>query len=248
MDNPPAVYGIIPARYGSSRFPGKPLTPILQRPMFWHVFSRASQCPQLAGVYLATDDERIRRAAEALDIPAVMTDPGHPSGTDRIFEAAQRLKLPGDSVVVNIQGDEPALAPEMLSLVVEPFSDQRVRVSTLASPVSEREAADPNLVKVAISGQGWALYFSRCAIPYHRSEGERRYMGHIGLYAYRLDDLQRFVALGPSRLELTEKLEQLRFLEAGIPIRVASCYHRTTGVDSPEDVPRVEAILRQEQE
>jgi 3-deoxy-manno-octulosonate cytidylyltransferase (CMP-KDO synthetase) len=215
--------------------------------MFWHVFSRAARCEGLNGVYLATDDERIRTAAQSLDVPAVMTDPAHASGTDRILEAAQKLQLPREAVVVNIQGDEPTLAPELLTRLVEPFAEERVRVCTLASAVSEQEASSPNLVKVVISASGWALYFSRCPIPYHRSPGTRSHLGHIGLYAYRLPELERFAALGPSPLEQTEKLEQLRFLEADIPIRVVTTEHRTAGVDTPEDVAAAEAFLRQEQ-
>jgi 3-deoxy-manno-octulosonate cytidylyltransferase (CMP-KDO synthetase) len=239
------VIGIIPARYASSRFPGKPLVRILGRPMFWHVYTRALRCTDLQAVYLATDDERIREAAVQLDVPVVMTSTEHPSGTDRILEASQILGLDRHSVVVNIQGDEPALEPEMLSQLTAPFGDPEVQVCTLVRPMSAAEARDPNRVKAVWSRRtGSALYFSRSPVP-HFPQADGSYWGHIGLYAYRLPVLARFSELGPSPLEQIERLEQLRFLEAGIPIRVVPTEHRSVGVDRPEDLEIVESILKE---
>ena len=237
------VFGIIPARYGSTRFPGKPLALILGKPMFWHVFQRASLCPELEGVVLATDSRRIAAAAETHDVPVVMTRPEHPSGTDRVLEAADHLELPETAVVINIQGDEPALHPEMLSELVRPFAADEVQVATLISAMDPAQRADRDQVKVVIDHKGDALYFSRAVIPHPRDEAPAAYFRHIGLYAFRMAALRRFVALGPGRLERTEKLEQLRLLENGIPIRTVPTRHRSPGVDRPEDVARVSRWL-----
>ncbi|MDR3042760.1 MAG: 3-deoxy-manno-octulosonate cytidylyltransferase [Desulfovibrio sp.] len=265
----PTCYGIIPARYASSRFPGKPLADIAGMPMFWHVYQRAARCPELRKVVLATDDERIAEAAHRLDVPFVMTRPDHESGTDRVYEAACLLGrdlessgkagLPDDAVVVNIQGDEPALDPRMLSQLVAPFAaaedGARVRVATLAMTIGAAEAASPDRVKVVTAANGDALYFSRAAIPFARDGGAQAgdaatgqtgqtgqtgpgpaYLGHVGLYAFRLEALRAFTQLAPSSLERREKLEQLRLLENGIPIRVVPTTCRTHGVDRPEDI------------
>jgi len=229
-------FGIIPARYGSSRFPGKPLAPILGKPMFWHVFQRASRCPELERVVLATDSRRIAEAAGVHRVPCVMTRGDHPSGTDRVLEAAEALDLPENAVVINIQGDEPALHPEMLSELVRPFAHPDVQVATLISAMSPDQAADRDQVKVVVDRQGNALYFSRAVIPHARDARHAAYYRHIGLYAFRMAVLRRFVALGPGRLEHIEKLEQLRLLENGIPIRTVLTRHRSLGVDRPEDI------------
>ncbi|MEG6506036.1 3-deoxy-manno-octulosonate cytidylyltransferase [Nitratidesulfovibrio sp. 1201_IL3209] len=258
MTASPSCYGIIPARYASSRFPGKPLADIAGMPMFWHVYRRAARCPELREVVLATDDERIAEAAHRLGVPFVMTRPDHASGTDRVYEAACQLggaeKLPDDAVVVNIQGDEPALDPRMLSQLVAPFAagpdgpdgadradgadGARVRVTTLAMAIDAAEAASPDRVKVVTAANGDALYFSRAAIPFARDGGAHgpAYLGHVGLYAFRLEALRAFTQLPPSSLERREKLEQLRLLENGIPIRVVPTTCRTHGVDRPEDI------------
>lgn len=243
----PLCYGIIPARFASSRFPGKPLAPILGRPMFWHVYQRAAACADLHAVMLATDDARIAQAARVEKIPLVMTRPDHPSGTDRVLEAALALDLPEHSVVVNIQGDEPALRPELLAQLVAPFDRPEVHVATLARPLRHEEAQSPDVVKVVVDNAGRALYFSRAAIPFPRDTDCSDFLGHVGLYAFRLPVLRRFVELGPGRLERIEKLEQLRFLEAGIPIHVVLTEHCAHGVDRPEDIAMVENILRAEQ-
>lgn len=243
MPQLPPCFGIIPARYESSRFPGKPLADILGRPMFWHVHQRASQCALIGKIALATDDNRIYSESCKYNIPAVMTAADHASGTDRVLEAAQQMQIPEDAVVVNIQGDEPMLEPEMLTQLVEPFADPNIEVTTLATRITAAEAQNPDQVKVVWSKAGSALYFSRSPIPFSRDGEADAYWGHIGLYAFRMRTLRRFVALGQSQLERQEKLEQLRLLENDIPIYVVPTTHRTCGVDRPEDVETVIARL-----
>jgi 3-deoxy-manno-octulosonate cytidylyltransferase (CMP-KDO synthetase) len=242
--------GIIPARYGSRRFPGKPLALILGRPMFWHVWRSARRCPFLKEAFLATDDERIARAARNLAVPVVMTRGDHASGTDRVLEAAQILGAAPEDLIVNIQGDEPALQPAMLSELISPLANPRgdsdVAVATLARRVSAAAAQNPDLVKVVLDRRGRALYFSRAPIPHGRTGCDPAYWGHIGLYAFRMAALQRFVALGPGLLEQCEKLEQLRFLENGISIQVVPTVHICQGVDRPEDIPKVVQLLERE--
>jgi len=239
MSKRPVCYGIIPARYASSRFEGKPLADILGFPMFWHVYQRAQKCPLFTDVVLATDDQRIFDAAQHLDVPVVMTAADHPSGSDRVLEAAQLLNIPDDAVVVNIQGDEPLLEPDMLSELLSPFDKEHVEVSTLATPITGEEAKRPDQVKVVVSASGRALYFSRAPIPFVRDDGDAGFLGHVGLYAYRMRTLKRFVALGQSELERKEKLEQLRLLENDIPLYVVQTLYRTHGVDRPEDISHV---------
>ena len=238
MTTLPPCYGIIPARYKSHRFPGKPLADILGKPMFYHVYERALSCPLLQKVWLATDDQRIYDAAEKLAVPVVMTDPDHPSGSDRIMEAATILGLEDSSVIVNIQGDEPALDPEMLRRLVEPFSEPQLQVTTLARIIDAEQAENPDRVKVVRSAQGYALYFSRSKIPFIRDDDQTDtdYLLHIGIYAYRLSALKTFTSLPPSPLEQIEKLEQLRFLEAGISIYVVLSDYLGFGVARPEDL------------
>ena len=243
MNKLPKCYGIIPARYGSKRFPGKALAEILGRPMFWHVFERARQCPELSQIVLATDDDRIVSAANELGVPVVMTRDDHPSGTDRVMEAAGLLQVPEDAVVVNIQGDEPLLEPTMLTRLVLPFVGPEVQVTTLARKIDPKEAESPDLVKVVFAKDGKALYFSRSSIPYPRDGQGDEYYGHIGLYAFRMSILRQFVVLNPSRLETIEKLEQLRLLENGIPIHVVVTDHRSISVDRPSDIKTVTEIL-----
>ncbi len=246
MNKLPKCYGIIPARYGSTRFPGKPLAKILGRPMFWHVFQRARHCPELSQIVLATDDERIVSAAKKLAVPVVMTRDDHPSGTDRVVEAAELLGVPENAVVMNIQGDEPALEPAMLTELVCPFTAHEVQVTTLARKIDSKEPQDPDRVKVVFAKDGRALYFSRSPIP-HPCDGQwDKLYGHIGLYAFRMSILKQFKVLSPSRLETIEKLEQLRLLENGIPIHVVLTDHRSIAVDRPEDIKTVSKILMEE--
>ena len=239
-------FGIIPARYESSRFPGKPLAEICGKPMFWHVWNRANKCPEMAKVVLATDSSIIMDAAEKLGVPAVMTAKTHTSGTDRVLEAARKLNIPKDSVVVNIQGDEPCLAPEMLSELVSPFTDKNVRVTTLASPITAAEALCPDRVKVALAKDNRALYFSRSPIPFSH-DGDGEYLLHIGLYGFRMEALETFSSLPASPLEQREKLEQLRLLDNGISIHVTVTSHSCHGVDRPEDLDTAIKILEREQ-
>ncbi|MDL2285743.1 3-deoxy-manno-octulosonate cytidylyltransferase [Desulfovibrio sp. OttesenSCG-928-F07] len=238
------VYGIIPARYASTRFPGKPLASILGKPMFWHVWQRASLCPALKSVTLATDDERIATAAKELNVPYVMTDSDLPSGTDRVYQAALRLNLPEDAVIINIQGDEPALDPQILTELAAPFASPEVQVATLVHAISRAEAESPDRVKAVLTKSGNALYFSRSPVPYDRENTGSDYWGHIGLYAFRLPALRAFTALPPSQLEQTEKLEQLRLLENDIPIRAVKTQKHSLGVDRPEDIEAVIKLMQ----
>jgi 3-deoxy-manno-octulosonate cytidylyltransferase (CMP-KDO synthetase) len=243
MKELPECYGIIPARYQSNRFPGKPLADILGRPMIWHVFERARQCTALSSVVLATDDDQIRSAAQRLDIPVIMTRTDHPSGTDRVLEAAEKLELSADAVIVNIQGDEPVLDPAMLTELVNPFSKPDIQVTTLARKINASEAENPDLVKVVFAADHRALYFSRSAIPFQRKATAGNYYGHIGIYALRMPTLKKFVTLDPSSLEVTEGLEQLRLLENNIPIHIVETEHQSIGVDRPEDIEIVTKII-----
>jgi 3-deoxy-manno-octulosonate cytidylyltransferase (CMP-KDO synthetase) len=243
MTNLPKCYGIIPVRYGSKRFPGKPLAEILGKPMFWHVFKRASRCPQLSKTILATDDNRIISAAKSLNVPVIKTRDDHLSGTDRVLEAAELLNVPEDAVVVNIQGDEPTLEPDMLTELIRPFKSSNVQVTTLAKKIDTKEAKNPDRVKLVFSKSGRALYFSRALIPYYHSEQKGGFYGHIGLYAFQMNILRQFVELGPSGLEITEKLEQLRLLENEIPVHVVITQYQSVSVDRPQDLKIVSRII-----
>jgi 3-deoxy-manno-octulosonate cytidylyltransferase (CMP-KDO synthetase) len=197
-------------------------------------------------VCLATDDQRIFDAAKRLDVPVVMTDPGHPSGSDRIMEAAQILGLEDEAVVVNIQGDEPALDLDMPRKLVEPFVNPDIQVTTLARLIDSKQAENPDRVKVVRSARGFALYFSRSKIPHFRDiqEKEADYLLHIGLYAYRISALKTFTSLPPSPLEQIEKLEQLRLLEAGMGVYVVMTDYQGFGVDRPEDLDLISEQMR----
>lgn len=239
----PRCYGIIPARYQSTRFPGKPLADIHGKPMYWHVYQRARQCPELSRVVLATDDSRIADSARQLDVPVVMTSSDHPSGTDRVLEAAKILNVAKDSVVVNIQGDEPALEPAMLTELLTPFRASEIYVTTLARKISAQEAQNPDRVKVVFTQNGKALYFSRSPVPHHTSGHPPSYYLHIGIYAFRMNSLEKFVGLHQSPLEITEKLEQLRLLENNIPIHIVVTDYQGVGVDRPEDIQVVSQLM-----
>ena len=247
MTTPQRCFGVIPARYESSRFPGKPLAEILGKPMFWHVYQRAAKCPEISEVVLATDDQRIYDAARKLEVPVLMTAGTHSCGTERVLEAAGMLNADDDSVIINIQGDEPALKPEMLAELLRPFAAPEVQVATLAHEISYDEALSPDKVKVVMDINRNALYFSRHAIPFTRQEAERAsYFGHIGIFAFRMKTLKAFVALPPSPLEKREKLEQLRLLENGIAIRIVQTRYSCHGVDRPEDIKIAELMLREQ--
>lgn len=241
MPNQP-IYGIIPARYASSRFPGKPLADIHGKPMFWHVYQRAIQSKSLTAVYLATDSMRIATAAKELDVPVIMTRNDHHSGTDRVLEAARTLKAENEAIIINIQGDEPVLEPTMLDQLVAPFQTPGVQVTTLARPITPEQAENPNQVKVVRAVDGRGLYFSRAPVPFAR-DGQSEFLGHIGLYGFRFATLENFQRLGESPLEHMEKLEQLRLLEAGIPIHVIVTQYESIGVDTTEDLQKVRQLL-----
>ena len=242
------VLALIPARYASTRFPGKPLVPIAGRPMIEHVFFRARAVPAVDRVVVATDDERILEAVQAFGGEAVLTRPDHPSGTDRLAEAADLLGALDQDIVVNIQGDQPAFDPGLAADIVRPLlADPNLVMTTPAVPFTDLERArDPNVVKVVFDRNLNALYFSRAPIPWPREGGPIEYHRHVGMYAYRAGFLRRFVRLPQGRLETLERLEQLRALEHGYPIRVVLAAQAGPDVDVPEDLARVEVFLRQE--
>lgn len=234
-----AVLIVIPARYASSRFPGKPLADIAGRPMIAHVIDRCrASCGGEARVLVATDSTEIADAARACGAEARMTPPELPSGTERVAYAARGE---AEGIIVNVQGDEPLLDPRGIDTVVGMLrSDPSFDIATLASPISAEEAADPNIVKAVVALDGHALYFSRARIPHARDEAAPAvYLGHIGLYGFRRDALLRFASLPPSALEDTEKLEQLRALDHGMRIGVGRAARRSPAVDVPSDIARV---------
>jgi len=236
------VIGVIPARYASVRFPGKPLAPLAGRPMVLHVLAAARGARRLDSVVVATDDARIAEVVRESGGEAVLTSPEAATGTDRLAEAARRV--PGD-VYVNVQGDEPLMDPDNVDLVIETLlANSNREIATIALPgIGEAAARDPNVVKVAVAEDGHALYFSRAPIPYARS-GAPAYRKHLGLYAYRAETLSKLAELPPSPLEKLESLEQLRWLEAGWSIWVGNAVADSIGVDTPEDLARAEKILQ----
>ncbi len=242
------VIGVIPARYASTRFPAKPLHLIAGKPLIQHVIERCRSASSLAEVVVATDDSRIAEVA-ARFCGVEMTREDHPSGTDRIAEAASRRNC---DAVVNIQGDEPLMDPEVINQVAAALSESEM--STAATPITRLEEYDnPNVVKVIVNQSGRALYFSRRTIPYVRDAASRSpveqlaafpFLKHLGIYGYRRETLLSLVRFPVSPLEAAEKLEQLRALDHGIGIRVVTVRYDSIGVDVPEDAVRVEKILR----
>jgi 3-deoxy-manno-octulosonate cytidylyltransferase (CMP-KDO synthetase) len=238
---------IIPARYASSRFPGKPLADIFGKSMIRRVFEQASKA--LDTVYVATDDERIFNAVEAFGGKAVMTSEHHSSGTDRIAEAV--LRVEGElgrsfGTVLNIQGDEPFIEPAQLELLMDCFLESNAQIATLIKrAVKTEELFDPNRPKVVVNARQEALYFSRSAIPYLRGRKPEEWIDfhtfylHIGLYGYRKEVLQEITRLPQSPLEVTESLEQLRWLENGYTISVRETRHDSFGIDTPGDLRRL---------
>lgn len=235
--------GVIPARYGSTRLPGKVLADICGKPMVQWVWEAAKKAKILDEVIVACDDKRIKEAVESFGGKAIFTSLKHSSGTDRICEIINPIEV---KVVVNIQADEPLIDPVMIDNVARPLlEDSSLNVVTLMKKIdSEEEIRDANVVKVATNKQGFALYFSRAAIPYQRDNSSLpTYYKHIGLYGYTKDFLFIFKNLPESNLERTEKLEQLRILEAGFKIKVIETKISTVGVDRQEDLERVKRIL-----
>jgi 3-deoxy-manno-octulosonate cytidylyltransferase (CMP-KDO synthetase) len=238
-----SAVGIIPARFRASRFPGKPLATIAGRPMLAYVIEGARRAKKLREVIVATDDERIAAAAAALGAPVAMTSPDHPTGTDRLAEAAAGLS---DAIVVNVQGDEPLIEGFVIDAAVEALeADAEAPMATVVHPLEADALADPNRVKVVLDLRSRALYFSRSPIPYRRADGPApRWLQHVGLYAYRRPFLERFPGLAPGEAERAEGLEQLRALEHGFAIRCAVIEGwRSVPVDVPADVAKVEALL-----
>jgi len=256
---------VIPARYNSTRLPGKPLAYLREKPLIQHVYENVSVSKLIDAVFVATDDKRIFDTVNGFGGRAIMTSPEHTCGTDRITEAVRDIEC---DIVVNIQGDEPLIHPEMVDNVIELMKDQRVSIGTLAKMTSNAEEIfSPDVVKVVMDNEGFAMYFSRSPIPYYKNEWElddsrfsplRVACGdkiqdsrlkttycykHIGIYAYRKDVLLRFSKLPLAKLEKIEKLEQLRALENGFKIKVKETEFETIGVDTPQDLKRVERWL-----
>jgi 3-deoxy-manno-octulosonate cytidylyltransferase (CMP-KDO synthetase) len=237
---PATVLGVIPARLASTRLARKVLRTIAGRPMLAWVYEAAAACPQLDRVIIATDSDEVAELCRQNNWPVQLTSADLPSGTDRIHAVAQHIHA---GIYVNIQGDEPLLKPEHLTALLRPFAQPHVEVTTLKVLCTPENIANPNAVKVVTATDGRALYFSRATIPYDRDSTAPQYWKHIGLYAYRKATLQRFPTLPPSTLEQTERLEQLRFLENGIDIYVEPTDFDTIGVDTEEDLHRVETLL-----
>ncbi|NCO33572.1 MAG: 3-deoxy-manno-octulosonate cytidylyltransferase [Armatimonadetes bacterium] len=241
------VIGVIPARYHSTRLDGKALLDICGKPMIQRVYEQTRRASSVESVYVATDDERIFRAVESFGGRAIMTSSNHPSGTDRLAEAVADLAC---DIVVNVQGDEPMVDPSAIDKLVAPLlEDTNVSMSTLAAPINEEdEFSDPNVVKVVTDQDGYALYFSRACIPYHRegvADGVSA-LHHMGLYAYRKDFLLQYASLSPSPLENLEKLEQLRVLENGYRIKVVIDEYAAIGVDTEQDLERIRQLIAKE--
>jgi 3-deoxy-manno-octulosonate cytidylyltransferase (CMP-KDO synthetase) len=241
----PTAVAVIPARFASTRLPGKPLIDLGGLPMIVRVVQQARQVPGLAQVVVATDDVRVKAAVERHGGIAVMTREDHRSGTDRLAEVAHGLAC---DIVVNVQGDEPLIDPRMIAQALAPFSDPVVEMTTLCRPADAHDFTNPNVVKAVVGQDGNALFFSRAPVPYDRQArpdggAPRLAFKHIGLYAYRRTTLLRLASLRPTALEETEMLEQLRALEHGIRIRVVQTDLDSIGVDTDADVARVRAIL-----
>lgn len=227
---------LIPARYASTRLPGKPLLAETGKPMIQHVVEAVSGTAGVDAVVVATDDQRIFDAVEAFGGKAVMTREDHTSGSDRLAEAAEKLSLADDDIVVNVQGDEPDIPPALIETLVGLLENSDAPMATLCTPLETSAADDPNKVKVVFGSNAKALYFSRSKIPYDRDKtGRCDYYLHLGIYAYRVAFLKQFTQLPPARLEQIEKLEQLRAIENGYDIMVTPVDYSGVGIDTPED-------------
>ena len=240
--------GIIPARYDSTRFPGKPLANIGGKTMIQRVYEQASKA--LEWVYVATDDARIEENVHSFGGKVVLTSKNHKSGTDRCFEAIQKIQAIEEGkrfeVVINVQGDEPFIKPEQLRLIMSCFDDKTIQIATLAKSInSKEELFDPNVVKVIRNKELQAIYFSRTPLPFLRNENQKNwhkafsYLKHIGIYAYKTNVLRQLTALSPSSLEIAESLEQNRWIENGYSILVETTKYDTIAIDTPEDLEKV---------
>lgn len=237
------VLCVIPARYASTRLPGKPLSMIAGKPMIQHVYERACQAQLPNEVVVATDNELVEKAVLDFGGKAVMTSPDHPSGTDRLAEVA--LMYPDVDVIVNVQGDEPMIPPEVIDRLAEAFNgDAGLNMATMKVVMDEEDYENPAAVKVVTDQQGYALYFSRSLMPYPRNKPEGfKVFKHVGIYAYRRNFLLKYAALAPTPLEKAESLEQLRALENGYKIKVLESDFQGIGVDTPEDLAAVNALF-----
>jgi 3-deoxy-manno-octulosonate cytidylyltransferase (CMP-KDO synthetase) len=232
---------VIPARYGSTRLPGKPLADIVGKPMVQHVYERAQQVCNADVVVIATDDERVAAAVRGFGGECVMTSPDHPSGTDRLAEVMRQVDA---DIYINLQGDEPLVRPgDIEALAMGMLADSSVNIGTLCHPIDSHEAANPNTVKVVLAANGNALYFSRSPIPYPRDNDVTRYLKHVGVYAYRREVLAEYANLPQPMVEHAEKLEQLRLLSAGYCIRAYVVEATGPGVDTPECLEKVRALM-----
>lgn len=234
--------GIIPARYASTRLPGKPLADIWGKPLIQYVYEQAKKAKSLDEVIIATDDERILKAVQKFGGKAMMTSPTHPSGTDRCAEVAEKIDC---DFVINIQGDEPLIPPTVIDRVAQALweSPPEIPMSSAATIASEEERKNSNVVKVVLDKDNFALYFSRSPVPFIRNPIAPT-LRHIGIYSYRKDFLLKFISFPQTPLELTESLEQLRALEHGYKIKVVIVDYSPVGVDTPEDLERVREMLK----
>lgn len=242
MDKSFKIVGLIPARAESSRFPDKPMADIAGKPMVVRVMERVKSCALLSDVYVATNSKLIFDTVTEYSGKAIMTNDNHPSGSDRIAEAATLLKFESRDIIVNVQGDQPLVEKEMINQVVSPLiQDESIPMSTLIYKIiREEEINHPNAVKTVFDSDGFAIYFSRSTIPYCRNAGENKaYFKHHGIYAFRNDFLQKFTKLPVGDLERSEHLEQLRALEHGFKIKVVITEMDSVEVDTPEDLERV---------
>lgn len=240
--------GIIPARYASTRFPGKPLALLGGKPVIQHVYEKVAAV--LEAAYVATDDERIYDAVKSFGGQVVMTRTDHKSGTDRIEEAIEKIGGEWD-VVVNVQGDEPFVAKSQLDTICHCFDDPTTQIATLGKPFESMKAVqNPNSPKIVVDNMGFAMYFSRSVIPYVRGKEKSSwlthypFLKHLGIYAYRKDVLRQITQLPQSSLEIAESLEQLRWLQNGFKIKVGTTDVETVGIDTPQDLERAEEFLK----
>lgn len=237
------IIGVIPARYKSSRFPGKPLADICGKPLIWWVYRQAAKVSDLSKVYVATDDRRIKDACDALDIPVVMTSGKHKTGTDRVGEVARKISA---DLYVNIQGDEPLLDPATIKAAIAPFTKGR-RAAAVTNLMAEirrpTEVLSSTVPKVVVNGRQEAVFLSRCPIPYPKNPDGAKYYKQVCVYGFTRDALRSFCSLPRGVAESAEDIELLRFIEHGIPVRMVEVYKDTVAVDTPSDLEIVRKIL-----